>query len=241
MAGLRAGGGAAAHQAAVLVAKDGKVLVATSYGIPARPNYTPTTSVPNFPLGGLSSAFNALAAELLAADGKLALDDTLTAAVTVRRYLAHDGEVADGGRRLAGLIGARAGMPYPRFITRRIFTPIGMHKTVTDTAGGGTGAFASNVDELYRLELGLEFAGTWVRDSLAVSFAGAPALDPALGWRQDRFHGQTRLAEYGAPPGRRNAFVRIPAWKVAVIILSDSDDLDAKAAADRILERLELP
>jgi cyanophycinase len=238
MAGLRGG---AALQAAVLVAKDGRVLIDRSYGIPARPNYTPTTSVPNFPLGGLSLGFNALATQLVARDGKLTLDDTLSGALTVRRYLANDGGGPDGGKLLAGLLGTRAGMPYPRLITRRIYTPIGMHKTVTDTAGGPTGAFASNVDELYRLELGLEFPGTWLRDSLAVSFAGAPAVDPALGWAQDRFRGEVRLAEYGTPSGRRNAFVRIPGRKVAVIILTDSDDADVKAAAERILERLELP
>jgi cyanophycinase len=238
MAGI---GGSGGHQATVLVAREGKVLIDKSYGIPDRPNYTPTTSVPNFPLGGLSGGFNALATQLVAGDGKLTLDDTLSGGVTLRRYLADAGAVPEGGKLLAQLLGARAGMPYPRLITRRIFTPIGLHKTVTDTAGGPTGAFESNVDELYRLELGLEFPGTWVRDSLAVSFAGAPAVDPALGWTRDQFRGQTRLAEYGTRSGRRNAFVRIPGRRVAVIILTDSDDADAKAAAERILERLELP
>src|ERR1044071_3638697 len=48
----------------------------------------------------------------------------------------------------------------------------------------------------------------------------------------------TRVALYGTPEGKRNAFVRIPERKVSVIILSDQDGLDARGLAERILARL---
>ena len=185
------------RRATVLVARDGKVLLDKGYNIPPHPKYMPVTTVPNFPLEGLSDALNALADQLRGRD-------TLS---------------------------------YAQLVTRRIYTPIGMRKTTLDTAGGGR-RFASNVDELYRLELGLQFAGTWVRDTLAASSAGAAAIDPALGWLAATDRGTTRLAQYGTLQGRRNAFVRVPERRVAVIILSDSEELDARGIAERIVERL---
>ncbi len=46
--------------ATVLVAKDGNVLVDKSYGIADQPKFMPTTTVPQFALGGISEAFKAL-------------------------------------------------------------------------------------------------------------------------------------------------------------------------------------
>lgn len=132
-------------------------------------------------------------------------------------------------------------------ITRRLLTPIGTHKTQIDTTGG-TLRVQSNVDELYRLELGLEspgiFAGGGLSDDNGTltmttdSDTSVPSLDPARGWNQDRFRGVERLSLYGGPDGTRNAFVRIPSRRIAVIILSDADALDARGIADRMLERL---
>lgn len=194
-------------QAAVVIARDGKVFLAKGYGIPAHPRYMPATTVPNFPLGGVSMAFESMARQL-----------------------------------------AQAGSPLtPAIITRRLLTPIGTHKTTVDTTGGQL-RFQSNADELYRLELGLEspviFAGGAVTDengTVALSTDSdnsTPNVDPVRGWTADRFKGVERVALYGTSEGRQNAFVRIPSQRIAVIILSDNETLDARGIANRILERL---
>lgn len=182
----------------VLVAQNGRVLLNKSYGIVAQRRHQPTTTVPNFPLGGLSAAFAELAVQLHR-------NDTV---------------------------------PYPRFVAQRIYTPIGARRTAIDTVSGAAGQFASNVDELYRLELGLQHPGTWVTDTLAASNRGAATVDVARGWESDRFRGLNRLSLFGSADGKRNGFVRIPERRLAVIILGDSDQLDARGAAARILERL---
>src|SRR6185369_16332592 len=175
---------------------------AKGYGIPANPRYMPTTTVPNFPLLGLSAGFDALATQLR---GK----DTLS---------------------------------YAAFVTRRVYAPIGLHKTALDTSGGRH-EFSSNVDELYRLELGLQAvrsfgSGPPEIDSTDASDAAA-RVDPAKGWQADKpWTGMTRLALYGTADGKRNAFVRIPERKVSVIILSDQDGLDARGLANQIVSRL---
>ena len=189
-----------AGRATILIAQDGKVLLAKGYGIPAHPKYQPATTVPNFPLGGLSEAFNALAVQL-------------------RRE--------------------RDTLAYTRLVAQRLFGPVGIRRTVLDTVGGAR-RFASNVDELYRLELGLEAAGTWIgaADSTDAERDESRRVDVTQGWVADRYSGLGRLALYGTSDGRRNAFVRIPERRLTVIMLSEGDSLDAKAIAERILERL---
>src|SRR3954468_4240157 len=84
------GAGARGAAATVLVARNGKVLVDRSYGIPPQAKYMPTTTLPNFPLGGLSAGFDAMAALIAAREGKLSLDEpigTQAGATTVREYL----------------------------------------------------------------------------------------------------------------------------------------------------------
>lgn len=194
-------------KATVLIARDGKVLLAKGYGIPPHPRYMPATTVPNFVLGGVSVAFESAARQL-----------------------------AQAGTQLT-----------PAIITRRLFTPIGARKTIADTTGG-TLRFRSNVDELYRLELGLEtpeiFAGAPTSDEggtvslTAASDTVSSTIDPARGWAADRFKGMERLALFGMPDGKQSAFVRIPARRALVIILSDAESLEAGKIANRILERL---
>jgi cyanophycinase len=176
-------------QCTILVAQEGKVLLAKGYNIPPHPKYQPATTVPSFPLGGISTAFSALLAQVKGSD--------------------------TGSTRA--------------ILTRRIYTPIGARRTTADSG---------NVDELYRLELGLQHPGTWVRDTLAASDAAAVPVDPARGWQSDSYKGATRLSLYTTPDGKRGAFVRLPERKIAVIILTDSDGLDAKLLAERILGRL---
>ena len=117
---------------------------------------------------------------------------------------------------------AAAMTPLQRCVARQVSMPIGMHRT-TATADG---QIQSSVDELYRLALGLENPNTW-RD-----------VDAAKGWEPEASGGLTRLAAYGAPGGRRSAFVRVPDKRAVVIVLTNDDQADAKGMANRILDRL---
>ena len=227
-----------ASAATVLVASQGKVLVDKSYGIPDHPRYMPTTTVPNFPLGGLSEGFNAAAALLVHHEGKLLLDEPLTdgGSVSVRQYLSHQREVPDGGKQLASLLARRAGSTYAQLISRRIFGPIGAYKTVA----GDDGQFQSNVDELYRWELGLATNLAYSRDTLNNAFKPADGGQSGyrLGWRVDTYRGVPRLSEYGTATGKRNAFLRFPQQQAVIIILTSADDANAEAMAERIADRL---
>jgi CubicO group peptidase (beta-lactamase class C family) len=223
--------------ATVLVAEAGKILVNASYGIPPQSRYMPTTTVPNFPLGGLSDGFNASLALMLQRDGKLSVDTPLAdgASVTVRQFLTGTVVMPDGSKQLAQLLERVGGAPYGQLVSRRIFGPIGAHKTVAGTDG----QLQSNVDEMYRWALGLE--GTAFTDDTASAKDGssdARASNAPLGWNADSYHGLRRLSEYGIAGGKRNAFVRIPERRVSIIILTGSDDTDAKGIAERIAERL---
>ena len=132
-------------------------------------------------------------------------------------------------------------LSFAQLVSRRIFATIGARKTAVDTTGGKRD-FASNVDELYRLELGLQNAGAWASlpaDSTdSATEDGSRRIDPARGWEASNVGGLATLALYGTPGGRRNAFVRVPARKISVIVLSDVDSLDAGGVAERIIQRL---
>jgi hypothetical protein len=229
---------ASGTQATVLVARNGKVLVDRSYGIPPQPKYMPTTTMPNFPLGGLSSGFDAMTALLLARDGKLSLDEPVgpKTTMTLREYLAAAPAWPDSGAQLADLISRSSGTPFTQLVARRIFAPIGAHKTIV----GSDGQLQSNVDELYRWELGLENNRDFAADSVAATDGSADVrqLPMRAGWRPDTYRGLTRYTEYGTPTGRRNAFVRIPDKKAVIIILTNSDAVDARALSDSITDRL---
>jgi hypothetical protein len=105
-----------------------------------------------------------------------------------------------------------------------------MHKTNATPDG----QVQSDVDELYRLSLGLEAPRTFVRDTAV----GGAAFDPNKGWQSDTYKGVTRYSAYGAPGGKRSAFVRIPDKKATIIVLTNDDTLDAKGIADKLTDQL---
>ncbi len=199
--------GNASGEATVLVAQRGRVLVDRSYGVPDNARYMPGTTVPNFALGSLSAPINALVAQLAAADGKLILEK--------------------GVLPSPNAVARSEGTTYVQFVTRRVFTPIGAHKTVVDS----TGVFASNVDEMYRFELGLEDPRAF-----AVPAPVTPARDESMGWNVDTYRGAPRLSAFGTTSGMRNAFVRIPSFGITIIILSNRDELNARGIAERIAD-----
>jgi cyanophycinase len=190
---------ATAGSATVLVARDGKVFVDKSYGVPPQERYMPTTTLPQFPLGEMSRVFAELCAQLPATR-------------------ARSGAGA-GARRQ----GRPSGMTtLQRCVARSVGVPVGLHRTYADSAG----QIWSDVDELYRLDLGLEDPDTW------------PGVDATRGWTSETRNGTTWLAAYGLPGGKRSAFVRIPEQRAVVIVLTDDDAADARGIALRIAERL---
>jgi len=105
----------------------------------------------------------------------------------------------------------------------RLSGPVGMHKTTVLPVGH---EIVSDVDELYRFELGLEYSSTW------------PKADYSKGWRVDSFNGVQRMAAYATKGGERSAFVRIPSRHATVIILTNDPHTDARGMSERILEKL---
>jgi cyanophycinase len=195
--------------ATVLVAMNGDVLIDHAFGIPMQPRYQPRTTQPQFDVGGIAKVFTELCAQLPAQTGRgrAATPDTAQA--------------AEGRGR------GRGGPPPSPLQTcvMRVSTPVGARQIV---APDSTHVHA-NVDELYRVALGLQVPTTW-RDA-----------DYAKGWTIDKYKGSTRLAAYAMPDGKRAAFVRVPDKRATVIILTNDPTADARGMAERLLGRLLSP
>ena len=131
------------------------------------------------------------------------------------------------------LDGSASGPAYTQLVTRRVSAPVGSYRTTASTDR----QIESNVDELYRWELGLEYPRTFTRDS-----TGAPndaiQIDVTRGWRVDSVGGRRRLASYATTDGRRGAFVRFPEQRATIIILTSSDEIDARGISEQIAARL---
>jgi hypothetical protein len=109
-----------------------------------------------------------------------------------------------------------------------------MHKTTASVDGD----VQSNVDELYRLELGFQNPRTFTRDTTTDASGNPRGLDESKGWESDSRRGVARLSAFGAAGGKRNAFVRIPEKRAAIIILTNDATADVKVIADQITDRL---
>jgi hypothetical protein len=167
----------------------------------------PTTTVPQFQLGAMSGVFASLCGQL----------PEPPAGRGPGGGAARDSTQADSAAAAAAAM-----TPFQRCVTRQVSTGVGMHKT----SATADGQVLSNVDELYRLALGLESSRTW-RD-----------IDVTKGWESDTSNGVVRLSAFGMEGGRRHAFVRVPDKRAVVILLTNDDAADAKGMANRILERL---
>lgn len=157
----------------------------------------PRTTFPQFPLGDIGEVFTALCAQV------------------PEKAPARSGP---------------GGPPRPTYYASalakcvaRLSTPIGMHRTTVPPGGHG---IVSDVDELYRLDLGLGSAATW------------PKADYSKGWKADTFQGVQRLAAYATKDGKRAAFIRIPSRHATVIILTNDPNADARGMAGRITRQL---
>jgi hypothetical protein len=182
--------------ATVLVAENGNVLVDRAFGIPQQDRYMPRTTLPQFPVGDIKGVFTSLCEQLPAKDP------------------------------MAGAMGPQQPAYYSSPLDKcvsRISMPIGMHRTEVPP---GADEILSDVDELYRLDLGLEDSRIW------------PNADHSKGWTADTYDGVQRLAAYGTSDGKRAAFVRIPSRHATVIILANDPNADARAMSQHILDKL---
>ena len=211
---------AAAGGATVLVAKDGKVFVDQSFGIPPQARYMPTTTVPNFPLGRISAVFEAICAQVPEPAGRGRAGGTAPADSSAGR----------------GRAAAPPQTPFQRCVSARASTPVGLHKTTATESG----EVLSNVDELYRLALGLEQPRTYTRGAAtgADSSATRDPIDATQGWSRESVGGVTRYAAYAIDTGKRAAFVRVPDRHATVIVLTNDAAADAKGMADALMTKL---
>jgi cyanophycinase len=189
--------------ATVLVARDGEVVANASFGIGPQPRHMPRTTQPQFDVGGIARVFTVLC-------------DQLPAQSTGGRGGA--GGAAGGGGR-----GRGGAPPTPlQSCVSRVSSPVGARQT---TALDST-RVASNVDELYRIALGLEVPTTWRN------------TDYAKGWAADQYAGATRYTAYATEDGRRAAFVRVPDRRTTIIVLTNDANADARGMAQQLLTRL---
>ena len=206
--------------ATVLVAQGGRVFVDRSFGIPPQAKYMPTTTVPQFALGGISAVFESICAQLpeppVRPQGTPLADSAAGAA-------------ASGARPPAAPM-----TPFQHCVAQRAATPVGLHKTTVNQGGD----VLSNVDELYRVSAGLENPRTYARNASADPGIEREPIDRARAWEVDTYNGATRYRAFAAAGGRRSAFVRVPERSATIIILTNDDGADARGMADRIAEKL---
>ena len=183
--------------ATVLVAENGDVFVDRAFGIPRQERYMPGTTSPQFPVGDIQQVFTSLCSQV----------------PVPAKAPTEEGEPKRPVFYASPLDECVA----------RLSMPVGLHKT---TVPPGSHEIVSDVDELYRFELGLEYASTW------------PKADYSKGWTVDTFNGVQRIAAYATKEGGRAALVRIPSHHATVIILANDPHADARGLAERILERL---
>ena len=143
LAGVAAARGA---MATVVVARDGKVLYNKAYGVPAQRAYMPETAMPNFAVGAMGEALNAIASRSGGRGGAAAATGTANAATNGR----------GAGRGLG-----------------RGNAPGGMQRIAVDSA---TGAIHTNVDDLHRFERALSANRAFSRDSAPELYSAGTAL-----------------------------------------------------------------
>ena len=183
--------------ATVLVAENGDVFIDRAFGIPRQERYMPRTTSPQFPVGDIQQVFTSLCSQV----------------PVPAKAPTEEGEPKRPVFYASPLDECVA----------RLSMPVGLHKTTVPPGGH---EIVSNVDELYRFELGLEYASTW------------PKADYSKGWTVDTFNGVQRIAAYATKEGGRAALVRIPSHHATVIILTNDPHADVRAMSESILEKL---
>ncbi len=207
--------GSGRRAATVLAAQDGEVFIDASYGVPDQERFMPTTTLPQFDLGDVAGIFTGLCDQIPAPEPPPGVGGDAPAAGTPP-----SGTPASARARAAA-DRWRAMSPFQRCFAREIAPPVGLHRTEAEPDG----TVRSDVDELYRVALGLEDPKIW------------PGADRSQGWHASG-SGANRLAAYGTPDGRRAAFLRIPDHHAVVIVLTNDDDANARSLAEAIAARM---
>jgi hypothetical protein len=101
----------------------------------------------------------------------------------------------------------------------------GMQRTRYDSVSG---EWTANVDDLYRFELGRFVVRPGARDTHT----------PPPPFSIDTVNGRVRHAVYGTEDGMRSAWVRYPAERLVVMVLSNDSTADARAMAAQLSERV---
>ena len=205
----------AAGGATVLVARNGEVYIDQAYGIPGQQRHMPRTTMRQFPLGDITRVFTDLCASIPAQSGRgRGAPDSAAATATSATSAA-----GTGGRGR----GRGGSPPSPlESCVSRVSSPVGARRT---SAADSTQVH-SNVDELYRVALGLEVPTTWRN------------ADYTKGWIADTYKGVTRLAAYATADGKRAAFVRVPERRATIIILTNDASADARGMSEKILDHI---
>jgi cyanophycinase len=233
-AGLPSGAKLTVH-----IAQEGRVFAAKAYGVPRQDRLTPETGSPNFDGGEISDAVLASLALGRVRDKTISLEDPISqgGGTTLREFLTRASAAPDGRRKAAAMIRMRDTTLAVQF-QRRFAGATGNQRARLSEDG----TLMANVDDLYRIELGLQNVAALTLgggDSLFAPGGGAKGKGTnALGWRLDTHRGLARQMAYVAPDGKQGIHLRIPGHKASIIILSDQPGFDAKAAATRIMDRL---
>jgi cyanophycinase len=223
----------------VHIAQEGRVLAAKAYGVPKQDRLTPETGSPNFDAGEISDAILASLALGLVRDKKLTLEEPISqgGSTTLREFLTRASAAPDGHKKAAALIRVKDTTLAVQF-QRRITGSTGNQRARLNEDG----TLMANVDDLYRIELGLQNVSAMTigtGDSMFVAGGGVKNKGTnGLGWRLDAYRGLPRQTAFVAPDGKQGIYMRIPGHKASVIILSDQPSFDAKTAATRIVDRL---
>lgn len=109
--------------------------------------------------------------------------------------------------------------------TRRVTSIGGMQRVTYDST---TKSWQGNVDDLYRFEQGR----TALRPGLRDTSITVP------GFITDTTRGLVRQAVYGTASGKQAAWVRYPASRTTILILTRDENADARALATSIAEKL---
>jgi cyanophycinase len=222
----------------VHIAQEGRVFAAKAYGVPKQERLTPETGSPNFDAGEISDAMLSTLALGAVTAKRFSLDDPLSqgGSATVREFLTRANAAPDGRAKIVRLLLQKDTTLAVQF-QRRITGGTGNQRARL----GEDGKLMANVDDLYRIELGLRAVPAMTvagADSVFAPNGGKGKTGNGLGWRLDTYRGLPRQIAFVGPDGKQGIWVRVPGHKASIIILSDQPAFDAKAAATRIMDRL---
>ena len=188
----------------------------------------PTTTVPQFDVGGITAVFTALCAQIPEppARGNAAAAGTDSAVPPAR--------LAEPVALVAAAVARgqhRHAVPELRHSAasrRRSACTRPPRRRRATSSRASTSCIASR-------------SASRIRAPTAATARTRWRVDYAKGWQADTYHGVARLSAFGAAGGKRAAFVRIPDKHATIIILTNDDSADAKSMADKITDRLIAP